>query len=146
MSKYMKSLYISTSSDTTLELPVPFEVDGCVCGIIEMSGKLSTYKGDIFLFSDICEESITGETVMPVLQKIKRRPNGFIMNDVNHVIWLRLNRPKLSSIRFYIANTKGDIMSFGNEKLKCTLLLTSSERVQKNGKIISVLWLKEMFH
>ena len=48
MSKYMKSLYISTSGDTTLELPVPFEVDGCVCGIIEMSGKLSTYKGDIF--------------------------------------------------------------------------------------------------
>ena len=49
------------------------------------------------------------------------------MNDVNHVIWLRLNRPKLSSIRFYIANAKGDIMSFGDKKLKCTLLLTSSE-------------------
>ena len=48
------------------------------------------------------------------------------MNDVNHVIWLRLNRPKLSSIHFYIANAKGD-MSFGDEKLKCTLLLTSSE-------------------
>ena len=127
MSKYMKSLYISTSGDTTLELPVPFEVDGCVCGIIEMSGKLSTYKGDIFLCSDICEESITGETVMPVLRNIKRRPDGFIMNDVNHVIWLRLNRPKLSSIRFYIANAKGDIMSFGDKKLKCTLLLTSSE-------------------
>ena len=71
MSKYMKSSYISTSGDTTLELPVPFEVDGCVCGIIEMSGTLSTYKGDIFLCSDICEESITGETVMPVLRKIK---------------------------------------------------------------------------
>ena len=127
MSKYMKSLYISTSGDTTLELPVPFEVDGCVCGIIEMSGKLSTYKGDIFLCSDICEESITGETVMPVSQKIKQRPDGFIMSDVNHVIWLRLNRPKLSSIRFYIANAKGDIMSYRDEKLKCTLLLTSSE-------------------
>ena len=49
MSKYMKSLYILTSGDTTLEQPVLFEVDGCVCGIIEMSGKLSTYKGDIFL-------------------------------------------------------------------------------------------------
>ena len=46
------------------------------------------------------------------------------MNDVNHVIWLRLNRSKLSSIRFYIANAKGDIMSFGDEKLKCTRLLT----------------------
>ena len=40
------------------------------------------------------------------------------MNDVNHVIWLRLNRPKLSSICFYIANAKGDIMSFGDEKFE----------------------------
>ena len=48
MTKHMKSLYISTSGDTTLELPVPLEVEGCLCGIIEMSGKLTTYKGDIF--------------------------------------------------------------------------------------------------
>ena len=34
----MKSLYISTSGDTILELPVPLEVDGYVCGIIEMAG------------------------------------------------------------------------------------------------------------
>ena len=34
MSKYMKSLYISTSGDTTLELPVPLEVDGYVCGYV----------------------------------------------------------------------------------------------------------------
>ena len=44
----MKSLYISTSGDTTLELPVPFEVDGCVCGIIEMSGKLAHTKVTFF--------------------------------------------------------------------------------------------------
>ena len=54
----MKSLYISTSGDITLELPVPLEVEGCMCGIIEMSGRLSTYKGDLYLCSDICEESI----------------------------------------------------------------------------------------
>ena len=66
----MKSMYISTSGDTTLELPVPIDVDGCVCGVIEMNGKLSSYVGDIFLCSDICEESIAIETVMPVLQNI----------------------------------------------------------------------------
>ena len=127
MSKDMKALYITTSGDTTLELPVPIDIEGYVCGIIEMNGKLSTYKGDLFLCSDICEESFAGETVMPVLQNIKRRANGVIINDVTHVIWLKIIRPKIASIHFYIANAKGDIMSFGDDKLKCTLLFTSSE-------------------
>ena len=127
MSKNMKSLYITTSGDTTLELPVPIDVDGCVCGIIEMNGKLSSYKGDIFLCSDICEESIAGATVMPVLRNIKRRTNGVIINDLNHVIWLKVIRSKITSIRFYIANAKGEMISFGEEKLKCTLLFTTSE-------------------
>ena len=90
MSKNMKSLYISTSGDTTLELLVPLDVEGCLCGIIDMSGKLTTCKGDIFLCSDICEESVAGEMVMPVLRNIKRRTNGVVVNDVNHVIWLKV--------------------------------------------------------
>ena len=123
----MKSLYISTSGDTTLELPVPIDVDGCVCGIIEMNGKLSSYTGDIFLCSDICEESIARDTVMPVLCNIKRKPNGVIINDLNHVIWLKVIRPKITSIRFYITNVRGEVISFGQEKLKCTLLFTTAE-------------------
>ena len=122
----MKSLYITTSGDTTLELPIPIDVDGCLCEIIELNGKLSTYRGDLFLCSDICEESIAGDTVMPVLRNIKRRGNGVIINDINHVIWLRVIRPKISSIHFYITNAYGEIISFGEEKLKCTLLFTSS--------------------
>ena len=82
----MKSLYISTSGDTTLELPFPIDIDGCVCGVIEMNGKLSSYKGDLYLCSDFCEESIVGDTIMPVLRNIKRRANGVIINDINHVI------------------------------------------------------------
>ena len=64
---------------------------------------------------------------MPVLRKISRRANGVIINDVNHVIWLRLMRPQITSLRFYIVNSLGEIMSFGDDKLKCTLLFTSSE-------------------
>ena len=110
-----------------MELPVRLELDGCVCGIIKMSGRLITYKGDLFLCSDICEESLVGDIVIPVLQRIKRKSNGFIINDINHVIWLRMMRPQLTSIRFYIVNERGDIMSFGGDKLKCTLLFTSSQ-------------------
>ena len=127
MRKCMKSLYVSTSGDTTLEVPIPLDVEGCLCGIIEMSGRLSTYKGDLFLCSDICEESLVGDIVIPVLRKISRRANGVIINDVNHVIWLRLMRPQITSLQFYIVNSLGEIMSFGDDKLKCTLLFTSSE-------------------
>ena len=41
MSKHMKSLYITTSGDTTLELPIPMDVDGYVCGIIELNGNIN---------------------------------------------------------------------------------------------------------
>ena len=123
----MKSFYLSLSGDTTLDLPVPLDVEGFMCGIIEMSGKLTTYKGDLYLCSDICEESIVGDTIMPVLQNIRRRANGVIINDVNHVIWWRLIRPKITNIHLYIANAGGEIMSFRDDKLKCTLLLTTSE-------------------
>ena len=123
----MKSLYISTSGDTILELPVPLELDRCVCGIIEMSGRLSTYKGDLYLCSDICEESLVGDIVIPVLHKINRRTNGVVINDINHVIWLRLMRPQITSIHFYIVNARGDIMLSEDDKLKCTLLFTSSK-------------------
>ena len=127
MNKYTKSIYVSTSGDTVLELPVPIDLNDYVCGIIEMYGKLSTYKGDIFLCSDICEESIVGNTIIPVLRNIKRRPNGVILNDINHVTWLKIIRPHLTSIRFYIVSAKGDMMSFGDEQLKCTLLFTPSQ-------------------
>ena len=54
----MKSLYISTSGDLTLELPVPLEVDGYVCGIIEMAGQLKRNPGDIFLCSDFVKSHL----------------------------------------------------------------------------------------
>lgn len=127
MTTYIKSVYFSTSGDTTIDLPVPLEIEGYVCGIIEMSGKISSYKGDLYLCSDICEESVVGEVIMPVMRSIMRRPNGVIINDIKHVIWLKIKRPHISSMRFYISNTKGDIMSFGEDKLKCTLLFTTSK-------------------
>ena len=38
MSKHMKVLFLSTSGDNTLDLPLPLEVEGYGCDIIEISG------------------------------------------------------------------------------------------------------------
>ena len=128
MTKYMKSIYFTVSGDTTVDLPIPLEVEGYVCGVIEMSGKIiTTFKGDLFLCSDICEESVVGDIVLPVLRNILRRGNGVVINDINHVIWLKVMRPHISNIRFYISNAKGDIMTFKDSKLKCTLLFIPPE-------------------
>ena len=60
--------------------------------------------------------------MMPVLRSIKRKANGLVVNDINHVVWLRVMRPHISNIRFYIANVNGEILTVDNNKLKCTLL------------------------
>ena len=122
MNKHMKALYLLTTGDNIIELPLPLHVEGFGCGVIELSGRLESPKEDIFLCCDICEESFSGETMMPILRNIKRKPNGFITNEINHVIWLRVMRPHISNIRLYIANKSGDIITLPKNYLTCTLL------------------------
>jgi len=123
----MNVLYISITGDDTLDLPVPLEVENFKCGVVEMTGKINNeFKGDIFLCSDVCEESIVGEIKLPVLRNIRRRPNGIVLNDINHITWLRVMRPRITSIRFYITNVNGEIITFEDNKLNCTLLFTPS--------------------
>ena len=52
MSERMKVIYISTTGDNTLELPTPLDVEGYLCGIVELAGKVVNLKGDLFLCCD----------------------------------------------------------------------------------------------
>ena len=64
----MKALYVTTDGDDTVDLPVPLKVEGYACGIIDMTGKINnSFKGDLSLCCDICEESFVGDIMMPVL-------------------------------------------------------------------------------
>ena len=118
----MKAVYLSTEGDSTTELPLPLEVEGYGCGVVEISGKFNSKKEDLFLCSDICEESFVGNNRLPILRALERRPNGVIINQIHNVIWLKVMRPHISSIRLYIANEYGDIATLGKNKLNCTLL------------------------
>ena len=69
-----------------------------------------------------------------------------IINDINHVIWLRVMRPHISNIRLYISDEFGEIKTVDKNKLNCTLLFVPPKGVLKNGKNIFALWLKEIFH
>ena len=52
MSERMKVIYITTTGDSTLELPTPLDVEGYLCGIVELAGKVVNLKGDLFLCCD----------------------------------------------------------------------------------------------
>ena len=120
----MNALYLTTTGDTTIELPIPLEVEGYGCGVIEMSGKvLSGFKEPLYLCCDICEESAVRTKRMPVLRFIDRNlRNGNVNKSVHNIIWLRVMRPSIGSIRLYIADEYGQVISVEGNELNCTLL------------------------
>ena len=125
----MNALYLSTNGDSITQLPTTLEIQGYGCGVIEMTGKVyHSEKEPIYLCSDICEESIVGQSKMPVLRRIKRGASGIVNSNIHNVIWLRVMRPTISSVRLYISNSKGEIISLGDEKLNCTLLFIPKQK------------------
>ena len=40
----MKVIYITSTGDNTLELPTPLDVEGYLCGIVELAGKVVNCK------------------------------------------------------------------------------------------------------
>ena len=57
--------------------------------------------------------------------------NGEIKNDNNHVIWLKVMRPTISSVRLYIADRYGKIISVEDNKVNCTLLSVPNSKAHK---------------
>ena len=120
----MKAIYLTCTGDTTTNLPLPLHIEGYGVGLIEIHGKIEGSKlNNWFLCADICEDSIVGENRLPILRSIHRKQNGTVINDeMYHVIWLKVVRPHINSIRLYICNELGDIIPLGKNSLTCTLL------------------------
>ena len=119
----MNAVYLFTDGDRTTDLPIPLEVEGYGCGVIEMTGKIKNgFKDNLYLCCNICEESYVNNIRLPVLRYLNRNSNGLINKGIDHVIWLRVMRPNISSIRLYIADENGEIVSVEGNKLNCTLL------------------------
>ena len=78
------------------------------------------FSNNLYLCSDIVEESDVGNIKMPVLRFLKRK-NG-VPVEINNVIWLRVMRPSISRIRLYIADETGKVLSLPKNTLNCTLL------------------------
>ena len=100
--------------------PTPKPLDKSEDEQINNSPHEEGYTDNLYLCSDIVEESDVGNIKMPVLRYLKRR-NG-IPVEINNVIWLHVMRPSISRIRLYIADDTGKILSLPKNTLNCTLL------------------------
>ena len=99
----MIALYLSTKGDTITQLPTPLEIQGYGCGVIEMTGKVfHNVKEPIYLCCDICEESFVEKSKMPVLCRIKQGASRIVNSNIHNVIWLRVMRLTINSVRLYI--------------------------------------------
>ena len=137
----MHSVYLSTDGDTTTNLPNPLEVHGYGCGVLDLDGYIDIpdsmltdkskveefdddhhkYSNNLFLCCDIVQESYVGKIKMPVLRYLKRK-KGRVVGDIHNVIWLTVIRPFITSIRLYIADDSGKILSLQGNTVNCTLL------------------------
>ena len=72
--------------------------------LLEQNNDDDGFTNNLYLCSDIVEESDVGNIKMPVLRSLKRK-NG-IPVEINNVVWLCVKRPSTSGIRLYMLMTE----------------------------------------
>lgn len=150
--------YLRTSGDTVNHVfDIPYDFTGYACGVMQISsvvtlkpispeevaavaiakakGKKVVPKGSLYLCCDICEESfiggVKGQEVkkLPVLRELpnptKSGRRDLIIPDV---LWVNVTTPFVKYIRLYIVNEKGEIPTFKQCNLKCTVLFWKPRR------------------
>ena len=117
-------LYLDTDGDTVINYPIPLEYEGYGIGLVKVEGKIKTQSNsDLFLCCDLIEESYVGNEKLPVLYPLGRDENGKINCAIYKVLYLRIIRPSISSIRLFICDKKGRVISLAKNYLRCTLLI-----------------------
>ena len=110
--------------NTTLAVPIDGEKHGY--GLFELSGIIVAADGrkktPLYLCCDVVEDSNVQGRKMPVLRQLLRNQGGLITNNLNHILWLSLNRPTITNIRLYIADIDGNLAPLTSCRLNCALL------------------------
>ena len=130
----MKVFYLRTNGYSITELPTILEAEGYWCGVVEITGRMSYSKSEpVYLCSDICEESVVGNNKLPVLRRVKRDAQGIVKAAIHNIIWLEVTRPRITSIKLYLSNGEGDLISLKPHHLHCTLLIVPNKKKKNNN-------------
>ena len=121
-------IHLETNGDTTVNYEIPLEYEGYGIGLVSIDGKIKIMKNeDLYLCCDIIEESFIKNKKLPILYPLYRDETGFIDCPIYNILFLRIIRPSISSIRLYICDKKGNIVSLSKNYLKCTLLIVAEK-------------------
>ena len=120
----MAALYLQMrSSDEEIQLPASVNLSGHIIALMDVVGRIEpTPEKPIYICSDIVEESIVQKNVLPVL-RCTRFDRPRINTEFVKMLYLRPRRTDVSSLRLYITDLQGRVMSFDKCRLNCTLLL-----------------------
>ncbi len=122
----MQLLHFDINKDTTFHLQETLEIERYRCGVVKLHGELisnTPKRQTLYLCSDLCQDSHVNESKMRALRQFVLFGNGQVDPQIDLPIWLPVVRRSITSIRMYICDTQGEILSFQGEGLHCTLVL-----------------------
>jgi hypothetical protein len=113
------------SSNSTIELSRAIDLKGYGVGVLHVSGFLKNWdwKSEaLYLCGDVCQDSYLNNVMHPILCPLSKGAGGGAVLDVTNPVWLKLIRERITSVRLYVVNAKGEMKSFDDSFLKCTLV------------------------
>ena len=132
--------------DSTVELPISIHLKDKAVALVDVSGDFfpQNTKRNFYLCCDFIEPSIlqgsTSTNVYPILRMVHSERGedknklkiDKIRETYGKLIYVGCNRDEVSNIRLYLIDDDGNLPSFDNCQLKCSLLLIPG---RKNGSI-----------
>ena len=127
----MEALYLTVNeTDEQVFLPTTLNLQDYACGILDATGSFEPYTGKpLFLCCDFIRPSVVGDKLLPALRRIpvqrKKKGNidtGKILARFHKLLWFPVTRAEVGEIRVYITGKDGEVPSFDNFTLNCTLV------------------------
>ena len=139
----MPCLYLNmNSADSNIELPVPLKLNTSGVAIVDISGEyFPRSPGKVYyLCCDFVEPSVLqgkkNSNVFPILRMLnfkagKNKNEDYvdkIKENYAKLIFTGCNRDEVQDLRLYLIDEDGNLPSFEDCQLKCTLLI-----IPRNG-------------
>ena len=131
-------LYLQTDGDTVNNISInERKFKECFIGVASVQGKLKIQdpKEQIFLCCDSCQASTIGNSgEIPVLRHLvipegtKQNDNVTVSIEYNNIIWLKLLKTELTSVRVYITKSNGSLANVTDCQLMCTVVISYKEK------------------
>ena len=120
----LESFPYNEAFDFSVQLPDVLHLDHgeWYCTLKSFQTYLST-RMDLYVFTNIIEESVVRDKKLPVLQHIPGAED-YVNESFDGTLKFKLNIGHISMIRIYIKNTSLENPSFGRGPSTCTLQIT----------------------